>query len=116
MWFPQDIWGIIKSFSLNYQITWHVKMKEIIKNIPKANAPINGPRIIYYNLDKDFRFVRYLYHIPRFKNSIHFKNNHETYTIIVIAPYFHHYGIGMSLNDKIVIDEYWSYINQSNPY
>ena len=117
MWFPQDIWHIIKSYHLNYQITWHKKMKKIIKHIPKPIAPITGPRVIFCNRHNyNSPVVKSLYHIPRFKNSIHYKNNHNTYTIIVYSRYNHHYGVSMALNDRIVIDDYWAYINQSNPY
>jgi len=118
MWFPEEIWGIIKRYQINYKISWHKKIKTIIKNIPTPNAPITGPRVIYCNRHTwyDCRLLRCLYHIPRFKNSIHMKNKDETYTIIVYATYNHHHGVSMALNDKIVVDDYWSYINQSNPY
>jgi len=115
MWFPEALWEIIKSYQLNYQISWHKKIKNIIKDIPIPDSPKNGPRIVFYNLDEKFRFVKYLYHIPMFKNSIYAKNKYDTYTIIVYAPYFHQYGVSMGLNDKIIIDEYWSYINKVTP-
>jgi len=116
MWFPHELWEIVKSYQLNYQISWHKKIKNVIKNIPKPDSSRNGPRIIFSNANKKFRFVKYLYHIPRFKNSMYSKNKYDTYTIIVYLPYSHQYGISMGLNDRIILDEYWSYIDKATPY
>ena len=109
MWFPNEIWGIIKSYQINYQLAWHKKIKNIIKGLPKLFEPTTGPRIIYYNLNHDFQFVKYLYHIRPFKDKLN-------KTVIVHSPYHHQYSVNRNINEKIIFDEYWSYINKPNPY
>ena len=93
MWFPHELWEIVKSYQLNYQISWHKKIKNVIKNIPKPDSSRNGPRIIFSNANKKFRFVKYLYHIPRFKNSMYSKIN----MIRILLLYIFHILINMVL-------------------
>ncbi len=76
----EDIWGIIKSYMF-HNIKIHgkhlkndpyiIKYNQVMKNIPKPNVPINGPRIIYSSMTKSTRFIKFIYHFNFFFKKYH---------------------------------------------
>ena len=108
MFIVEDVWKLIKEY-LFHNIKKqgkHLKNDKnihkynfILKTLPKMYIPHRGPRIIYNSFKREFRIVKFLYHI-----------NHKTWkrskTIIVISPYKHYYGVSEKINDEIVLEEY----------
>ena len=108
MYIINDIWKLIKEY-LFHNIKKqgkHLKNNKyihdynnILKTLPKMYIPRMGPRIIYNSFKREFRIVKFIYHI-----------NHKTWkkskTIIVFSPYIQYYGVSEDTNDEIVLYEY----------
>tara|TARA_B100001287_G_C22674580_1_gene527014 strand:- start:1145 stop:1483 length:339 start_codon:yes stop_codon:yes gene_type:complete len=108
MYIINDIWKLIKEY-LFHDIKKqgkHLKNNKyihnynnILKTLPKMYIPRMGPRIVYNSFKREFRIVKFIYHI-----------NHKTWkkskTIIVFSPYIQYYGVGEDTNDEIVLYEY----------
>lgn len=108
MYIINDIWILIKDF-LFHDIKKHGKhlkddtnikiYNSILKTLPKMYIPRTGPRIVYNSFKREFRLVKFLYHINH-------KNWKRSKTIIVISPYIQYYGVDQRINDEIVLYEY----------
>ena len=108
MYIINEIWEVIKEY-LFHDIKKHGKhlkndkyihkFNYILKTLPKLYIPRTGPRIVYNSFKREFRLVKFLYHI-------YHKTWKRSKTIIVISPYIQYYGVGQRINDEIVLYEY----------
>ena len=108
MFIVEDVWELIKEY-LFHDIKKqgkHLKddvyiknYNSILKTLPKMYIPRTGPRIVYNSYKREFRIVKFLYHI-------YHKTWKRSKTIIVISPYKHYYGVSENINDDIVLHEY----------
>ena len=108
MYIINEIWEVIKEY-LFHDIKKHGKhlkndkyihnYNNILKTLPKLYIPRTGPRIVYNSFKREFRLVKFLYHI-------YHKTWKRSKTIIVISPYIHYYGVNERINDEIVLYEY----------
>ncbi len=112
MFIIEDIWKQIKSY-LIHNIKIHGKhlkndkniiyYNEIIKNIPKPRIPYNGPRIIFTSVQKNIRFIRFIYHLDRscpwkrtiiehqLLNNEEYDSDYQTYDSQYREEYFNQY-------------------------
>ena len=108
MFIVEDVWKLIKEY-LFHDIKRqgkHLKddvyiknFNSILKTLPKMYIPRTGPRIVYSSVKREFRLVKFLYHI-------YHKTWKRTKTIMEISPYIQYYGLGQRINDEIVLYEY----------
>ena len=108
MYIINEIWELIKEY-LFHDIKKHGKhlknnkyihnYNNILKTLPKMYIPRRGPRIVYNSFKREFRIVKFLYHI-------YHKTWKRSKTIIVISPYKYYYGVSENINDEIVLYEY----------
>ena len=108
MYIINDIWILIKDFLFhNIQkqgkhLKDNINIKNynsILKTLPKMYIPRVGPRIIYNSFKREFRLVKFLYHI-------YHKTWKKSKTIIIYSPYTQYYGVGQRTNDEIVLYDY----------
>ena len=64
MWFPIELWKIIKNYQLG-QKYWKRRMDIVLNNIPK---PINFSYKIHTSATKKIRFTKEIQTAPFFKN------------------------------------------------
>ena len=72
MYIINEIWEVIKEY-LFHDIKKHGKHLKndkyihkynyILKTLPKLYIPRTGPRIVYNSFKREFRLVKFLYHI-----------------------------------------------------
>ena len=108
MYIINDLWKLIKEYLFHDIKKQGKHLKDdvyiknynyILKTLPKMYIPRNGPRIVYNSYKREFRIVKFLYHI-------YHKTWKRSKTIIVISPYIHYYGVNERINDEIVLYEY----------
>jgi len=120
MFFPEELWYCIKDYMF-HDIKKHGKhlnddnnnilaFNSCMNLLPRPFAPKMGPRIVYSSVKKDFRMVTYLYYLSPFSNS-KYGNKNSIKCIIVKCPLNYYYCVNNNMNDNIIRNEYYSYIN-----
>ncbi len=77
------------------------KYNTILTDLPNLSIPRTGARIIYRNNNKDWKIVKFLYHL-------HY--NGWCKLIIYDLPYQYYFCVGEKINDQLVLDEYYNNI------
>ena len=108
MFIVEDVWELIKEYLFHNIKKQGKHLKDdiyiknynsILKTLPKMYIPRTGPRIVYNSFKREFRLVKFLYHI-------YHKTWKRSKTIIEYASYRHYYCVGNDINHAIISDDY----------
>lgn len=110
MYFPDDIWREIQLFMFHNikkhgkhlkNIKYNQNYNKVMKNIPPPYIPLTGPRIVYTNKHKHYRFVKFIYYCKfldgRFHGSI------IEYQLLPLD-----YDFDNKKNDSLIRSQYYS--------